>query len=324
MTARAAQPILASPAANIGLPQSAPPDGLTSVVAVQAERPAQQDLLVGERRVQLGDLNRPPGDRAEAAEAGAQQVPAPSDPDSIRWLNDVIQAGRSHSSRARAPDARTTTAAPSPTGAQSCARSGSATYGRTEQVLDRDLTGHLRGRVGNRGGPAARRDLRHVLLGPQPGLDAEPRLQRRDRHRVRPQRGHQVGVELQREHPPQLGARGLAEAVGQRDVRLAGHDLHPRLVQRPGAVHLHVRFHDRRDGADRVHRLHEGERPPGQVVRRPRAPEPDVALGQPGSGVHLREDRHQHLHPAGGRVLANPAGRLGEADDGDLGQMCLA
>jgi len=31
MIARAAQPILASPAANIGLPQSAPPDGLTSV-----------------------------------------------------------------------------------------------------------------------------------------------------------------------------------------------------------------------------------------------------------------------------------------------------
>ena len=32
MTARAAQPIRASPAANIGLAQSAPPDGLTSTV----------------------------------------------------------------------------------------------------------------------------------------------------------------------------------------------------------------------------------------------------------------------------------------------------
>ena len=42
----------------------------------------------------------------------------------------MIQAGRAHSSRARASAAMITTAAPSPTGAQSCARSGSATYGR--------------------------------------------------------------------------------------------------------------------------------------------------------------------------------------------------
>ena len=41
------------------------------------------------------------------------------------------------------------------------------------------------------------------------------------------------------------------------------------------------------NGADRVHRLDERERPAGQVVRRARAPEADVVLGQPGGRQHL-------------------------------------
>ncbi len=187
-----------------------------------------------------------------------------------------------------------------------------------QQLRGRDRTRHLRTRVGQGRGPAARGHLRHVLLGPPPGLQAEPRLQRRDRHRVRPQRGEQVRVELQRQHAPQFRARGLAEPVGQRDLRLAGEDLRPRLVQGPRGVHLHVRFHRRRHRADGVHRRHERERPPGQVVRGSRAPEPDVGSGQPGGAEHLREDRHQHLHPAGGGVLAHPARRLREPDDSNV------
>ena len=64
---------------------------------------------------------------APAADGTASRSRAPSDPESIRCANPVIQAGRAHSSRARSAEAMITTAAPSPTGAQSCARSGSAT-----------------------------------------------------------------------------------------------------------------------------------------------------------------------------------------------------
>ena len=69
-----------------------------------------------------------PAARAAAvADGTASRSRAPSDPESIRCANPVIQAGRAHRSRARSADAMITTAAPSPTGAQSCARSGSAT-----------------------------------------------------------------------------------------------------------------------------------------------------------------------------------------------------
>ena len=82
---------------------------------------------MGEGRVQLGHVDRRGGPGPRGPRPTPSRSRAPSEPDSIRCQNDVIQAGRSHSSRARAPDARMTTAAPSPTGAQSCARSGSAT-----------------------------------------------------------------------------------------------------------------------------------------------------------------------------------------------------
>ena len=84
---------------------------------------------MGERRVQFGQLDEPApaADAAPAADGTASRSRAPSEPESTWCANPLIHAGRSHSSRARAADAMITTAAPSPTGAQSCARSGSAT-----------------------------------------------------------------------------------------------------------------------------------------------------------------------------------------------------
>ncbi len=95
--------------------------------------------------MQFGHVDRPrrprPLDAAPAADGTASRSRAPSEPESTWCANPLIQAGRSHSSRARAADAMITTAAPSPTGAQSCARSGSATYGRasnSEAVTEPD------------------------------------------------------------------------------------------------------------------------------------------------------------------------------------------
>ena len=42
---------------NIGLLASAPPDGLIAYVVAEAELAAQDQLLVAERRVQLGHLD---------------------------------------------------------------------------------------------------------------------------------------------------------------------------------------------------------------------------------------------------------------------------
>ena len=130
MISPAAVPILASPAANIGLAHSAPPEGLTVTASSRPSAPRSRILLVGERRVQLGHAGaRRPGRprRPLPPTATVVRSRAPSEAESIRCSNPVIQAGRAHSSRARAAEARITAAAPSPTGAQSWARSGSAT-----------------------------------------------------------------------------------------------------------------------------------------------------------------------------------------------------
>ena len=53
----AASPMRIRPPVNIGLPASAPPEGLIATSSAQAELGAQDQLLVAERRVQLGDLD---------------------------------------------------------------------------------------------------------------------------------------------------------------------------------------------------------------------------------------------------------------------------
>jgi hypothetical protein len=132
MTSRAASPIRASPAANIGFPHKAPPDGFTRVpgASPRAVRRISSWWLNGACSSATCAVPAPAAWPAAAADGAVVRSREPTDAGSIRCSNPEIQAGRAHSARARDPAARITTAAPSPTGAQSCARSGSATYGR--------------------------------------------------------------------------------------------------------------------------------------------------------------------------------------------------
>src|SRR5215472_18256250 len=129
MISVAAMPILASPAANIGLPASAPPDGLilTSLLSSSAWRRMISWWVNGACSSATCARAAPAARPALAADGERVRSRAPTSAESILCSNPVIQAGRSASARARSPAARMTTAAPSVTGAQSWARSGSAT-----------------------------------------------------------------------------------------------------------------------------------------------------------------------------------------------------
>ena len=245
----------------------------------EPERLAQDRLLVRERRVQLGDVDRRLADArllrrrcASKRERVRSRTPRPCG--SMRWSMPRIHAGRSHALRARSPAASTTATAPSEIGAQSCFAQRRDEV-RLGQQLGRPRSRPRRSRSGC--AFASRRrasgDLRHVALGPAGLLEPSARLQRGERHRVGPERRDDVGVELRRQHLGQVARRRLAEAVDERRLRLAGLDLHPRLVERPGTVHLDVRFGDRRPGADGVERHHEREGLARQVVARSRAGE---------------------------------------------------
>ena len=100
-------------------------------------------------------------------------------------------------------------------------------------------------------------DLSHLLVSPLAGVQPDAGLQPGQRHRVRPQRRHGVGVGLPGQDLTQDPCRGLPEAVHQRGVDLAGEDLDVGLVKGPGGVHFDVRLVDRRNGADRVDRRDE-------------------------------------------------------------------
>ena len=107
------------------LAASAPPDGLIAHPVAQPEGVAQDELLVGEGGVQFGHVHVDPRGRlpsapssrpAAAAATGRRRVVrsrAPRAWVSMRWSMPVIQAGRSHSARARSPAARMMAVAPS-------------------------------------------------------------------------------------------------------------------------------------------------------------------------------------------------------------------
>src|SRR5215470_6965703 len=166
----------------------------------QTQDVTENNLLMRERRVQLRDLDprcpgRAPGlgrGRRGGQVAGAQRrrvdpVLEASDPGrALAQLAGPLAGGEDHD-RGPVPDRRAVVRAQ---------RLGDV--GLAEQLLGGDLAGQLRPRVRHRGGAAVRRDLGHVLLAPHPRLDAEPGLQRGDAHRVGPERGQQVRVELQR------------------------------------------------------------------------------------------------------------------------------
>jgi hypothetical protein len=183
--------------------------GADADVVTDAERAAQQNLLVGERRVELGGVHTSRSRRAPGGGRGRGrgQVPRPQ----RRRVDPVLEPGNPGGPLAQlaGPPRRCQDHGRRPVADRRAVvraeRVGDV--GLAEQSLDRYLPGQLRPRVRDRRGAAARRDVGHLGLAPQPGLDPEPGLQRRDTHRVRPQRRQQVRVELQREHPPQLSGR---------------------------------------------------------------------------------------------------------------------
>ena len=197
-------------------------------------------------------------------------------------------------------------------------RSGSAKYGRASSSSIDCCAGSYRSRCAACGGEGVQCDLGHLLGGPLPGVQSEPGLQTGGRHGVGHQRRHRVRVGLHRQHAAQHAGAGLAEAVDQRGVDRAGQDLDVGLVERPRGVHLHVRLVDRRDRTDRVDRREERECPPGKVIRRARAPEPDIGLLEAEVLVELGEARHQHLDAVGGAFGAAHMRGMGEADDGNV------
>ena len=105
-----------------------------------------------------------------------------------------------------------------------------------------------------------------------------------------------VRVELAGQHHRQVARRRLAVAVDEGGVDLAELELHPRLVERPGAVHLDVALLDRRPRADAVegHDEAEGRRRRGSRCE-PEQVKPMSSLVMSTCAAHLADDRHEHL-----------------------------
>src|SRR5205807_3878328 len=91
-----------------------------------------------------------------------------------------------------------------------------------------------------------------------------------------------VRVELQAEDAADVAGRRLAEGVDEGGVDVAVLQTHPRLVQGPGPVHLHVALVDRRPRADGVEGSDKGEGLALEVV---------AAAGDGEAHVPLREPR---------------------------------
>ena len=121
------------PVAMIGLAASGPPDGFTATSAPRPSASTQQRLLVGERGLELGHLDRRRrrARRPSAAMRGRRRRrrgrASPGCGSSVQWAKPVIHTGSSHSSRALSPRAITTAHAPSVIGGRSWRRSGART-----------------------------------------------------------------------------------------------------------------------------------------------------------------------------------------------------
>ncbi len=209
----------------------------------------------------------------------------------MRWSMPRIHAGRSQRSRAKPSAAMTMAAAPSVIGGQS-ERAQRVDDGLlAEVVLDCDDPR----RAAPWGWPRPFLRLR-VATSAMPASSIVPASSaaRAWRAAMLMASGHSgatlYGIELARQHLVDRPGRGLAVAVDERAVDLAELQLHPRLVEREGAVHLDVALLDGRPRADAVEGHHEAEPDAGEVVGRPRAGEPDVVLGDlaPGSRTSSR------------------------------------
>ena len=121
------------------------------------------------------------------------------------------------------------------------------------------------------------------------------RLERGQRHVVGADRREVVRIELERQRLAQRSAQARpARREHERDIDVTVLEPHPRLVQRPRAVHLHVRLGDRRPRARGFEHLHERERAAGEVVGAARAREAHVAPRHPDVGERLGDRRQQH------------------------------
>ena len=304
---------------------SAPPDGLTRTSRAEAERVAQDQLLVRERARAARRRRRfavptpafsPASSRRRARRVRSR---APRACGSMRWSMPRIQAGRSQTLRARSPAASTTAAAPSVIGGQSCLRSGddersgSASSFSTSKS-PRDL--RVRVRLARRAGCARRPRPARARCAPASRAARAPAARR-----AITASGQSGARSRDRAAASSTSGRSpsddLPKRVDQRRVDVAGLDLHPRLVERPGAVHLDVRLGDRRPGADGVERDHERERlarrgsrcEPEQVKSMWPASMPERATASCTTGIRISTSLRQ---------LAPRVGRLREGDDGDV------
>ena len=223
----AASPSRIRPAAMTGLAASAPPDGLTRDAVVEPERPAQHDLLGGERGMQLGGVDGPfegpgalggePGRRgvgevAHAEAVGLDAVVDAADPGRARRTERARchrrRGPRLRRRRRRAGSRRCAAAGrrsrPAGTAPASCACGLSAAAVRLRAAIDGEG-----GLVG-----FARVDQR---LGLECG----------ERDGVGPERGDVVRVELAGEDVAHLTGRGLPVGVDEGGVGLAGLESSP-------------------------------------------------------------------------------------------------
>ena len=152
-----------------------------------------------------------------------------------------------------------------------------------EQLVDRAVA------------PGADRDLGHGPLVGDAGGDHGPGLQRGEGQGVGAERGQDVGVHLHRVDERGVAGRRATRAGHDGDLDVALVQPEPRLVEGPGAVHLHVRVALGRPGTDGVEVEDEGEGLAGDVVARTQAGEVDVGPGEPEGFEGVGDDPHQQL-----------------------------
>ena len=260
----------------IGLAASAPPDGLTrtSSPSLSALRRTTSCEVNGacNSAVSTGRSKAPAFSAASRVEGESVRSRTPRPWASMRWSMPRIQAGRAHSSRARVPRREDHGGGSVADGRAVAGTQGSYERSRPCGTEPRSWAWELA--VGVRaaaGGDGGERGLVGVAR-----VDEGLRLEGGEGDGVGPQGCHVVRVELAGQDVAHGAGRGLAVRVDERGVGLAGEELGPRLVQRPGAVHLDVRLGDRRPGADAVEGHGEGEGAAGEVVAGAGAGEADV------------------------------------------------
>jgi hypothetical protein len=290
-------------------------------VVGQAHLVAQDGLVVGEAGVQLGHVDRAvanagalgcqagrrgPGEVAHRQRVGVDAVVQPGDPGGALAQLGGPFGRRQHDGGAAVGDRGAVVATQ---------RVGQVVAG--QHVGGAAVPGQLGVGVVLGAAAAAGGHLGHLGLGGDAGLDAGPGLEGGQLHRGGPQRGGVIGLAHAAEHPGQVAGARLAVAVHQGGVGVARADLQVRLVQRPGAVHLHVALGHGRPGADGVQRHHKAERLPGQVVRRAGAVEVEAVVVEAHLVHRLGDHRLDQLHLAQRVGRADVLG-LGKPDDGNV------